>query len=143
LAFQDENYSLYNYRNGTNLLIDRKNHLNLCFIYNDIYKDTIRKRDFSAIYLLDKELMPEFSIHYMITSDIIQIDKFHYDDKLNIPYGSILELKSNISPNLNQLDYSKIIYLMKDLRKGNFRETNKKKSYYSPHFNDTPVWTEN
>lgn len=141
-SFDDRNYSLFNYDFRTKLLWDKKNDFLLCFKRSVDYQ-VFNKESIERIYIVDKNLMPLYSIGSSPGTGITLIQEFFYDNRYEELYSYVIQLKNDVQPELKTIDYVNIVRLVKSLNAGNYIQTEKCYSYESPHFKTTPYWTEN
>lgn len=114
----------------------------MCFKRSVDYQ-VFNKESIERIYIVDKNLMPLYSIGSSPGTGITLIQEFFYDNRYEELYSYVIQLKNDVQPELKTIDYVNIVRLVKSLNAGNYIQTEKWYSYESPHFKTTPYWTEN
>ncbi len=141
ILFSDKNYTLAEYDLRTRLLKDKKENLWLVFKAGEVgnfyfnnpkYKNLYGLFD---IYILDKNLTPLFSFN--------KSGVWRYrlnDNKKTTEYVKVNLLNEDISHNIDSIDYSGIIKISNELKKGNYKEIDdwKEEDYYK----NPPIWSD-
>lgn len=142
LRFDDKNFSLFNYDLRTKLLYDKGNDLLFCFKH-DIDHNDFSKESVESIYILDRNLFPQYVLRWRFYVDNKNyIEKIYYERESSKPYFLHIKLKRDIQPQLKELDYNDLIKITKELYKGEYTLTQERYALDS-HFNTTPLWTDN
>ncbi len=138
LRFNDKNYTLFNFDSRTRLLHDKINDVIFCFKqstdYNLLSKESVRK-----IYIIDKNLMPLYSLE-LIEKGLIIMKWFYYNEKKS-PIVNRLKLKEENMSIQQYFDYPKLVEITKLLNTKKYIQTNE--CYQEdPHFKTMPYWVD-
>ena len=147
LLFQDKNYSLFNYDFRATIIYDKKNDFFLCFRRRADFQE-FEKESVEKIYLLNSNtLMPIYSLERELVWDE-KHDRVNEDAsntittiKWSSPSFYIVELKNIKLGGFNELNYSDILRIFKELEAGEYIKNNPEYTVNN-HFTTNPYWTE-
>jgi hypothetical protein len=123
--FYDANFALISYGAKTKILYDVRNDMILCFKREADYPG-YSAASITRIYMLDKGLMPVYSIDKQDTGFVCR--KYFYDNKFAELYSRLYDLSATKPGSFNQLNYNSVIrYLQRFPRKKYRSQTTQKR----------------
>jgi hypothetical protein len=142
--FSDRNYILLGYENRARFVFDRRNDLIFCFSKFTGATDFDRS-SILHVYLVDRNLMPMFSITRELDNGHDTLSVEHYDysdtDRDKQMYRSTIRMSDIDQPSLDTLTYSDLVRWARDLLQERYTRVSDPRLDWRP-FGSIPCWTD-
>jgi hypothetical protein len=136
VLFADANYKLAADSYKSHILFDKNNNVTMAIV-RPFPSVKIEKYTPLSLYILDKKLMPVFSITKLSGKEY-RVIKYIYD-KGKVHVHEAENIKGNRNLNVKDLTYKEVLELIHKIRTYNYKDTGTELEEY---FYDTPYWTE-